>query len=92
VSEREREIERERERENAPPVAGRYKLNLISLGGSDHVTLIGHAMAGMGYRNELQTENYGSLANQALFLYGVCFFSHVKCMSMLKFAHILNIA
>ena len=26
--------------------------------GSDHVTLIGHVRAGMGYRNEFQTENY----------------------------------
>ena len=51
--------------------------------------MIGHARAGMGYRNEFQTENYGLLTNQTLFIYGVCSFSHVEHMSMLKFAHIL---
>ena len=34
------------------------------------LTLIGHARAGMGYRNEVQTENYGLLTNHALFAYG----------------------
>ena len=43
---------------------------MISMGGGDHVTMIGHAGAGMGYRNEFQTENYGLLTNHALFAYG----------------------
>ncbi len=60
-------------------------------GGSDHVTLIGNARAGMGYRNEFQAENYGPLTNHALIPCGVCSFSswHVERMSMLKFADIL---
>ena len=49
----------------------------------------------MGYRNEFQTENYGPLTKQAhrqkVLAYGVCSFSHVERISMLKFAHIINI-
>ena len=49
-----------------------YGASDILSGGGDHVTMIGHAGAGMGYRNEFQTENYGLLrllTNQALFRY-----------------------
>ena len=45
--------------------------------GSDHVTLIGHPRAGMGYRNEFQTENYGPLTNQFFFPSMGCFLSHM---------------
>jgi hypothetical protein len=38
---------------------------MLTYWGSNHVTLIGHARAGMGYRNEFQTENYGPLTKQA---------------------------
>ncbi len=55
------------------------------------LTLIGHPRAGMGYRNEFQTENYGPLTNQALFPIG-CALSHIwDVLSMLKFAHVLDI-
>ena len=36
--------------------------------GGDHVTMIGNARAGIGYRNEFQAENYGLLTNQVLFV------------------------
>ena len=45
----------------------------------------------MGYRNEFQAENYGPLTKQAFFPMG-CALSHVERISMLKFAHIINIA
>jgi len=49
-------------------------------GGSDHVILIGHARAAMGYRNEFQTENYGPLTNKSPFPYnhpmGVLFLTY----------------
>ncbi len=62
------------------------------------VTMIGHARTGVGYRNEFQTENYGLLTNQDIFLLWVYSFSHVEHMSMFvtpcqwggKFAHILT--
>ena len=41
---------------------------LYSFWEGDHVTMIGHARAGMGYQNEFQAENYGLLTIQILFL------------------------
>jgi hypothetical protein len=49
---------------------------LYSFWGGDHVTMIGHARAGMGYQNEFQAENYGLLTIQILFLKWVCSFLH----------------
>ena len=53
-----------------------FKINMSLDGGSDHVTFIGQARTGMGYRNEFQTENYGQLTNQALLPMG-CALSHM---------------
>ncbi len=38
-----------------------YGASDVLFGGGDNVTIIGHARAGMGYRNEFQTENHGLL-------------------------------
>ena len=46
------------------------------------VTVTGHAGAGTGCRNEFQ--NCGPLTNQALFLYGVCKFSQLGRMTIMK--------
>jgi hypothetical protein len=56
----------------------------------DHVTVIWHVREEMGYRNEFQTENYGPLTNQSLFLNGVCSFSQLGHMIIEKFAYILK--
>lgn len=57
-----------------------YGASDVLFGGGDHVTMIGHAETGMGYRNDFQTENYGLLrllTNQALFRYG-CALPHMS--------------
>ena len=48
--------------------------------------MIGHARAGMGYRNEFQTENYGPLTNHALFPEG-CALSHMWYVEGPKVSH-----
>ena len=47
-----------------------------SYGESDQVTLMGHVRAGIGYRNEFRTQNYGPLTKQSLFP-TECVLSHV---------------
>jgi hypothetical protein len=48
-----------------------------SIEGGDHVTMTGHVRAGMGYRNQFQTENNGLLTQQTPLPMG-CALSHMR--------------